>query len=487
MSKSAPRAPTSAVPRASSALADPPSRLLAGYRLVRALGKGGLGEVYEAIAPDGRTVALKAFQLRDDDQGLVASAFVREANLGARLEHPDIVKVLDTGCFDDYAYVVMEFVPGHDLRKHTLPAHRLPVTQVLRTAERIARALAAAHAIHVVHRDVKPGNVLVHWPTDIIKVSDFGLARLGDAFRSRTGIVAGTPGYMPPEQLLGHVGPRADLYAFGATLLHALTGIPPHDFPFDSGRIEVPRELPAPRLRRLVHALLEPAPRDRPASAAAARALLRDEPAAGSTAALAPVRTSVPAVLAGDGPQYVDLGPPPRDPEGEHADVYLTLTDPLNDLRNAPSALAKLGAFTWMSLVGVFTLGILPLWWLSDRQSRRNRFGRLFREGELVRIRDVARVELTRRDQGLRVHTNARPGASVVVRKKSGADILDTVDACPDVAGVPTIAGLIAADAVDREYAGRTDEQVALAATHALHRWSLALTDTLTDTDLVIP
>lgn len=224
MSKSAPRAPTSAVPRASSALADPPSRLLAGYRLVRALGKGGLGEVYEAIAPDGRTVALKAFQLRDDDQGLVASAFVREANLGARLEHPDIVKVLDTGCFDDYAYVVMEFVPGHDLRKHTLQAHRLPVNQVLRTAERIARALAAAHAIHVVHRDVKPGNVLVHWPTDVIKVSDFGLARLGDAFRSRTGIVAGTPGYMPPEQLAeGVIGPYTDLYSLGALIFELLT------------------------------------------------------------------------------------------------------------------------------------------------------------------------------------------------------------------------------------------------------------------------
>jgi serine/threonine-protein kinase len=198
--------------------------MLAGYRLVRTLGKGGLGEVYEAIAPDGLIVALKAFKLRDDDQGLVASAFVREANLGARLAHPDIVKVLDTGCHADYAFLAMEFVPGHDLRKHTLPAHRLPLAQVLRTAERIARALAAAHAIHVIHRDVKPGNVLVHGPTDIVKVTDFGLARLGDAFRSRTGIVAGTPGYMPPEQLAeGVVGPYSDLYSLGALMFELLT------------------------------------------------------------------------------------------------------------------------------------------------------------------------------------------------------------------------------------------------------------------------
>jgi hypothetical protein len=94
-----------------------------------------------------------------------------------------------------------------------------------------------------------------------------------------------------------------------------------------------------------VHALLEPAPRERPASAAAARALLQGEPAAASTAALALAQPSVPAVLAGvpavlagDAPQYVDLGPSPRDPQGELADVYLTLTDPLNYLRNGPSA-----------------------------------------------------------------------------------------------------------------------------------------------------
>lgn len=203
----------------------PPGRLLGGYRIVRVLGKGGLGEVYEALAPDGRTVALKAFRLHEDDQGLTAAAFVREAHLGQRLVHPGIVQVLDSGCAGEYAYLVMEFVPGHDLRRHTLPGQLLPLAQVLRTVERVARALAAAHAIGVVHRDIKPGNVLVHAPSDTVKVTDFGLARLGEAFRSRTGIVAGTPGYMAPEQLAeGVIGPHSDLYALGVLLYELLTG-----------------------------------------------------------------------------------------------------------------------------------------------------------------------------------------------------------------------------------------------------------------------
>lgn len=206
------------------------ARTLAGCRLVRALGKGGLGEVFEAVAPDGRTVAIKAFLLRDDDQGSMASAFVREANLGLRLDHPDIVKVLDSGCDGEYAYLVMEFVPGHDLRRFTNREQLLTLGPLLVVVERVARALGAAHAIHVIHRDIKPGNVLIHWPTDTVKVTDFGLARLGDAFRSRTGIIAGTPGYMSPEQLAeSTITPSSDLYSLGVLLFELLTGRLPHD------------------------------------------------------------------------------------------------------------------------------------------------------------------------------------------------------------------------------------------------------------------
>ncbi len=256
-------------------------RTLAGCSLIRPLGKGGLGEVFEAIAPDGRSVAIKAFLLRDDDQGSMASAFVREANLGLRLDHPDIVKVLDSGCDGEYAYLVMEFVPGHDLRRYTHRDQLLTVSSVLAVVERVARALGAAHAIHVIHRDIKPGNVLVHPPTNTVKIADFGLARLGDAFRSRTGIISGTPGYMSPEQLAeGPIGPYSDLYSLGVMLFELLTGRLPHEAaslgqllvlaanhpapPVSSHRDDLP-----PALTTLVAELLERHPSSRPKDAVA--------------------------------------------------------------------------------------------------------------------------------------------------------------------------------------------------------------------------
>lgn len=254
---------------------------LAGYRLVRLLGKGGLGEVYEALADDGTRVALKAFLLRGDDQGLAAASFVREVSLGQRLVHPDIVRVLGSGCYGDYAYLAMEFVPGYDLREHTRPARLLPLPQVLRTMERVTRAVGAAHERHVIHRDLKPGNVLVHWPSDTVKVADFGLARLGDAFRSRTGIIAGTPWYMSPEQLAeSPIGPASDLYALGVMLFELVVGRLPHEAS-SLGQLLIqvtshvaPRlsELRAglpPGLEALVASLLEKRAGARPSSAAA--------------------------------------------------------------------------------------------------------------------------------------------------------------------------------------------------------------------------
>lgn len=256
------------------------------HRLVRSLGKGGLGEVFEALAPDGTRVALKVFRLRDDEQGLLATAFVREATLGQRLDHPDIVKVLASGTDGEHVYLVMEFVDGVDLRAHTRPDRLLPLASALQVTERVCGALAAAHALHVIHRDVKPANVLVNLPR-VVKLSDFGLARLGDAFLSRTGLIAGTPGYMSPEQLADvEATPRSDLFSLGVLLFELLTARLPYEASSMGALLQQVANRPAPpvsvhrpglppALVQLIAELLRKDPAFRPPSAAAVAERLR--------------------------------------------------------------------------------------------------------------------------------------------------------------------------------------------------------------------
>lgn len=372
---------------------DPPRTIAGRYRVLRMLGEGTWARTLLAEdTAESRQVAIKELRVEHVGDWKHVELFQREARVMRLIDHPGVPRVYEVLETEGESgrpslCLVQEWVEGRSLREHIEHGPLLGEREIERITNGVLDVLEHLHSRipPVYHRDIKPSNIMVR-PDGAPVLIDFGGVCFGWRQQDKLGTtVVGTFGYMPPEQLLGHVGPRADLYAFGATLLHALTGIPPHDFPFDSGRIEVPRDLPAPRLRRLVHALLEPAPRDRPASAAAARALLQDEPAAASTAALVPTRTNAPAVMAGDSPQYVDLGPAPRDPRGEFADVYVTLTNPINYVRNAPSALGKLGAFIGLGAISVATFGIVPLWWLSDRKGRRKSFERLFREGELVR------------------------------------------------------------------------------------------------------
>jgi eukaryotic-like serine/threonine-protein kinase len=216
---------------APSAAAD---RRIGGYAIVRLLGDGGLGSVYLATDSLGRPVALKTFNLHGDADGRIAETFRRETVVGQQIEHDGIVRILDAGFDGHIAFLALEYVPGHDLQRHTLPAALLPLPQVLHVVQRVALALAAAHARHIVHRDIKPSNVLVHWPTNTVKVTDFGLARISDMFRSRTGLLSGTPVYMSPEQLAeGRVDARSDLYALGTVMFHLLVG----RLPFQSGSL----------------------------------------------------------------------------------------------------------------------------------------------------------------------------------------------------------------------------------------------------------
>lgn len=225
--------------------------VVAGYRLLRRLGQGAHGTVFlvAPLAAEGRpglrplpALALKLLALPEDPHSLAAQAFLRSAAAARRLLHPGIVRVHGAGfeAFDGagagrhdnaggLGWLLMEAVPGCDLLRYTEPARLLPEPVVLHVVERLARALDHAHRQGVVHRDVKPANVLVDWASDTVKLADFGLARAADALQTESGVVPGSPAYMAPELLAGALPtPQTDLYALGALLFQLLCGRLPH-------------------------------------------------------------------------------------------------------------------------------------------------------------------------------------------------------------------------------------------------------------------
>lgn len=209
------------------------SGAFAHYELKHELGKGAMGVVYQGRdLRSGRMVAIKTLALHQEFEGAALvdarERFFKEAEAAGRLKHPNIVTIDGSGEAQGLAYIAMEFVAGTDLTAFTQPPHLLPVAQVLAIGARVASALDYAHAHHVVHRDVKPANIMWDPATDTVKVMDFGVARITDASKTRTGIVLGTPSFMSPEQLCGaKVDGRTDLYALGVTLFQLLTGALP--------------------------------------------------------------------------------------------------------------------------------------------------------------------------------------------------------------------------------------------------------------------
>ncbi len=228
------------------------------YRTERLLGQGSVGAVYLAEgAPGTPPVALKVFSQAELGDGDAAGAeardrFVAEARVLSGVTHPDIVAVLAAGEQLGRRWLAMELVPGVSLERYTRPARLLPEPVALAVAARVAGALAFAHRAGIVHRDVKPANVLVHWPSDTVKLADFGLARLADAERTRTGLVLGSPAYMAPELLAGaEPTPASDLYALGVTLFQLLSGRLPHDSASMGELLRQVASEPAPDLRTL--------------------------------------------------------------------------------------------------------------------------------------------------------------------------------------------------------------------------------------------
>ena len=204
--------------------------MLGRYQVEKELGKGAMGAVYLGKDPKiSRVVAIKTMALSQefeaDELQDVKNRFFREAETAGRLSHPNIVTIYDAGEEHDLAYIAMEFLKGNDMARYGKADSLLPIPRVLSIIARSADALDYAHSQNVVHRDIKPANLMFDPTTDTLKITDFGIARITDSSKTKTGMVLGTPSYMSPEQLAGkHVDGRSDLFSLGVMLYQLITG-----------------------------------------------------------------------------------------------------------------------------------------------------------------------------------------------------------------------------------------------------------------------
>lgn len=204
--------------------------MLGRYEIEKELGKGAMGVVYYGKDPKiGRVVAIKTVALsqefEEDELEDVKERFFREAETAGRLNHPNIVAIYDAGEEHDLAYIAMEFLKGKDLVAHAKQDNLLPLSKVVGIVARVADALDYAHKQNVVHRDIKPANIMYDPESDTPKVTDFGIARITDASKTKTGMVLGTPSFMSPEQLAGKkIQGSSDLFSLGVSLYQLACG-----------------------------------------------------------------------------------------------------------------------------------------------------------------------------------------------------------------------------------------------------------------------
>ncbi len=270
---------------------DPKVPFAGRFIIEREIGRGGVGIVYRAVDQvSGTPVALKVVAVSGIDPGEDAR-FQREGRILASLIHPHIVRLVDFGHTDDgMPYLAMEWLEGEDL---SVRHKRSPLSMfdAVRVIGQVADALAAAHAAGVVHRDVKPSNILLHTDAEgalRATLVDFGVASAQDAKVTRTGAIIGTPQYMAPEQARGdgEIDHRSDIYSLGATLFELVAGRPPHLGPTAIAILARLATTPAPRLREtmfeaplglddLLGDMLATSPADRPSSASEVASLLR--------------------------------------------------------------------------------------------------------------------------------------------------------------------------------------------------------------------
>lgn len=284
-----------------------------GYEIQSIIGRGGMGVVYEAIDQKlKRRVAIKTLAAGIEGVSEARERLLREAQAAAAIRHPNVVTIYSVEVHGEKPFLVLELVEGNSLSDHLKETQQLSIEEAVRIAQEVAEGLSAAHELGIVHRDVKPGNILIESVDGRARLTDFGLAHAaGNAGMTQSGEVVGTPQYMSPEQVEGRkVDHRSDLFSLGAVLYRLLTGqqafegnsaiqlarrICDHDpLPVSQFRKDVPRWL-----QQLVHRLMEKEPDRRVQSAAElARLLTEGSEAQPADSRANVVRTIVAAVMA---------------------------------------------------------------------------------------------------------------------------------------------------------------------------------------------
>jgi serine/threonine protein kinase len=258
--------------------------LLGGrYRLIDQLGAGGMAEVWRARdSESGEIVAVKRLHAHLRADADAARRFAREAESAARIDHPQAVRIRDVGNDPDDAYIVMDYVAGPSLAERLDADGPMEPAAAVRIAREVSDALAAAHRQGIVHRDVKPANILLD-PDRGARLADFGIARaLDDRGVTMTGNVIGTLRYMPPEAMAGEPPtPASDVWGIGAVLFEMLSGGPLREDTSPASLIEARTRMPPaiaglnPDTARVLEALVSPDPAARPPDGGAASAALR--------------------------------------------------------------------------------------------------------------------------------------------------------------------------------------------------------------------
>ena len=348
-------------------------RILAGrYRRGEVIGRGGMSTVYRAtdLALD-RIVAVKvAMDPLLERDPIYAARFKREARAAAAVNHPGVVTVFDAGADGPTRYIVMEYVEGRSLAEILRDTRPLEPARAARLAEQIADTLAAAHAAGIVHRDVKPGNVMVT-AADRVKVLDFGIARTSDSVTlTQTASVLGTAPYMAPEQAMGNpADARSDIYSLGCVLYEMLTGQPPFmaDVPAAvlHQHVRVAPRPPItlnpavpPALDALVLQMLAKDPRGRPQTATEVRDRLLDSeggPPTEPTRLLPAAEVVAAAAVAAEVPQVATV---PQAATAPPAPPAATVPpDPIAATRPLPPPRRRSAPWAVLAVIALLLLG----------------------------------------------------------------------------------------------------------------------------------